>query len=322
MNSSQSHCLPVLAALTIVQPSVGDAPATRVAPELQRIIVLERHAYCFREEPRALTTPAPLVEYDWHSNDSPRAVREYYLEDVWTQVRMPMAWTISGGAVHTILDYGVLTGMRHWPIAALVPGKNRRHPLGLEKVPFGPARPTVHTVRPILSLASGRYALTETGLDTHSTDASAAGSYRDVFVDLRPLEEGAFELFVAVEGRLSVWSGNNEDWQFMRIVPTPVKKPFLVFDDGRRLVTERNGDWCIIGPLEAAEPEARPIIAKDANKPLILVEDVVAKRNYFRMGDNLMDDRGMVLERLDTSEPLEDQMREVVYKVVLRRGDR
>ncbi len=190
--------------------------------------------------------------------------------------------------------------------------------------------------------------LTESG---YRTKAPGWFEIKEVYFDFRVLDEKRIELLMTMDGKPSLWeydgTQDTEEWKnrpsragetIIRDADEPVllesgwhhKKnlsvtidgPFLWIQDPQYVVAEREGNWCVIGPLDAAEPEVRPIITKDADHPLVLVEDVAAKANYFRMGDKLMDDRGVVIERIDTSRPLDNQMREIASEIVLRRRDK
>lgn len=153
----------------------------------------------------------------------------------------------------------------------------------------------------------------------------------DLHYDLHPIVEGRLDLYVTVDGDLYRWlfdktigSGKQwsfgDAWQLEAKYDFKLQGPFLFLGTiGKGVVAERDGQWSVIGPLDAEEPDARVIVARDQELPLNLVEDVHAKKDYFRQGKRLFDDRGRFIAAINTLAGHDDQLREVVSKVVARR---
>jgi hypothetical protein len=135
------------------------------------------------------------------------------------------------------------------------------------------------------------------------------------------------EVLLTADGRPSVWRLDADAavpvglWPWTRLAEydTTIDGPFLWMRDPQFVVAEREGTWCVIGPLEAAAPNVRPIVAKDADNPLYLVEDLHSGKDYFRIGEKLLDDQGRPVGTVDLSKSPDDQLREVISQVISRR---
>lgn len=145
--------------------------------------------------------------------------------------------------------------------------------------------------------------------------------------DIRAVDDWHVELLMTADGRPSVWRLEaspdvpRHEWRWMRLAeyPSTIEGPFLWMQDPQYVVAEREGQWCVIGPIDAEKPEVRPIVAKESGQPLYLVEDVHAGKDYFRIGGKLLDDQGRAVDTIDQSKSPDDQLREVISQVVARR---
>ncbi len=269
--------------------------------------------------------------------------------------RISMRWRVVGNTLYmaSYSDYGTggyWAGLARFPLRFLIPYPKPTEAF-VHSTPGYPelrGQTTQIRVSPVSWAAGKALTLTESGYRTKAPDWFET---KEVYFDFRVLDEKRVELLMTMDGKPSLWeydgTQDREEWKnrpsragetiirdadepvllesgwhHKRNLSVTIDGPFLWMQDPKYAVAEREGNWCVIGPLNAAEAEVRPIIAKDAEHPLVLVEDVAAKANYFRLGDKLMDDSGAVIERVDASKPLEDQMREVVSNVVLLRRDR
>jgi hypothetical protein len=145
--------------------------------------------------------------------------------------------------------------------------------------------------------------------------------------DIRAVDEWHVELLMTADGRPSLWRLHaaadipRHKWEWTRLVeyPSTIEGPFLWMRDPLYIVAERDRQWSVIGPIDAEEPQARPIVAKEAEVPLYLVEDVHIGKDYFRSGGKLLDEQGRAVGTIDLSKSPDDQLREVISQVISRR---
>ena len=352
---ARNGCLFVLVSLALHSCAVSQvtAPDNRHASAMHRVMIIEGEAYSFGQRQGEETFGPSFIRFSLLDEGGGQGERWYNLWSWPVHLGgIPMRWAVHGTTLYTAIhaDYGPggqPTSVTRWPIGLMIPGRGAMLDLN-----DGAARKvadacTGFSINPVSVAMMGGVELTQTGYRQ-----PVATGYRGsgVYFDFQVLDEKRVELLMTIDGRPSLWEydGTQDEkgwqerviesekvgtapseprlarrgWHHKKNLSVTIDGPFLWMQDPQYVVAEREGMWCVIGPLHSDEPHVRPIIAKDADKPLILVEDVMAKRNYFRLGDKLMDDRGAVIERVDASKPLDDQMREVVSKVVLRRRDR
>ena len=117
-------------------------------------------------------------------------------------------------------------------------------------------------------------------------------SPKNLYYDFRGLGKTRLELYVTVKGKIHRWLFDGKEWWLSKIFDVSIDSPFLICNDGNTVVTERDGDWCLIGPLDAEKPTVRRIVEKQEGEPLMLIEDVVTKTNYFEHEGTLLDENG------------------------------
>ena len=138
--------------------------------------------------------------------------------------------------------------------------------------------------------------------------------------DIRAVEESIVELFITIDNALSTWRCDGTDWTHLRDYKQTIEGPFIVTRDGRFIITEVAGQWSLIGPLDEPGSRVVNIVAKNADEPLILVEDDAQTAKYFWLRDKLMDDTGQIVHTVSASATnFDDRFRDVVAFVVSRR---
>ena len=146
------------------------------------------------------------------------------------------------------------------------------------------------------------------------------GLAKVVHYDIRAIDDTQVELFMTADGELSKWLFDGKTWKNERHYDLKVTGEFLVFDDGRALVTELDGEWSLIRDIETDDPAVGPFVDRVEAVPLTLVEDKIEKKNFFLHRDKLLDDTGRELFTVRASRDHTDRLRKVIDFVVSRRG--
>jgi len=120
----------------------------------------------------------------------------------------------------------------------------------------------------------------------------------EVHYDFRALDDESLDLVVAVDGRLSRWLFEGEEWRQRRTYNFRVDGEFMILEDGASLVAQREDRWCVFSGFEEGEAKVTPIVAVDGNEPMTVVDDVDAKRSFLHYRDGLYDAEGHVVERI------------------------
>lgn len=142
----------------------------------------------------------------------------------------------------------------------------------------------------------------------------------EVFYDLRTVDEERLELFMTVDGQLSKWVFDGKSWNYDRSYNLQVFGPFLILDTGNSMVAQCNDAWSVIRYFEKQHAQCEPLTDGVNGAPLTLVEDKVARTNYFLHRDRLLDDKGRSLATLRRSDNETDRVRQAIDAVVARRA--
>ena len=110
--------------------------------------------------------------------------------------------------------------------------------------------------------------------------------------DIRALDEVQLELYVTADGKLQRWLYDGQTWRLTMDYKFKLDGPFLVFHDGKSIVTQREKDWCVLSALDDQTPGVRRLMQKIDDTPLTLVEDVFAGKQYFEYRGKLYDESG------------------------------
>lgn len=168
---------------------------------------------------------------------------------------------------------------------------------------------------PICGAVTGLY-VNWNGKDTLSDPAKI------VHYDIRALDENRVELFLTADAKLYKWLYDGKKWKNEALYPVRVDNEFLVLGDGKSLVTDQFGQWCIIRNVEDADAACEPIADRVESEPLTLVEDKVEQKNYFLHRDKFLDDRGRELWTVGDARDHNERVGRVIDFVVARRQGR
>ena len=166
------------------------------------------------------------------------------------------------------------------------------------------------SITPAKEALTGFMSLTDEGFERTMPPAPHVVQY-----DIRAVNDTVIELFMTVDQRLTKWVYDGKQWKHLRNYPIEIKGEFLVCQDGRSLVTERDGNWSVV-EFEAAEPIFKAITERVPDQPLTLVEDTVEKQTYFEHRGDVFDKAGVKvwaapsgLKRNDRAQALVDFVR-------------
>lgn len=312
-------------------PATATNPNPR-PPMLQRARVLDSRTYVLDfDVPRGPLTPA-LLELD---NDSEESSYYYLFGIAQTAICTNCSltrWDVTDAVVFATYEFPIIhqrTGpvLFRYPRSALISRADGRDcldrsNLGPESnLPGGLPAPNYIGIAPIRAayMAFDGWKIgdepIQDGLHVSSKGIPV------IHYDIRALNDVQIELYMTLDGKLSKWLYDGVKWTLREEFTVEIEGPFFVRGTGSSLVAERNGEWCVIGPLDAEDPEVIRIIEKDAKQPLFLIEDMHAKKDYFSQGNRLMDDRGRVIGNINAFAAPDDQLREVVERVVSRRAE-
>jgi len=165
-------------------------------------------------------------------------------------------------------------------------------------------------ITPAKKALTGFMSLTDEGFERTMPPAPHVVQY-----DIRAVNDTVIELFMTVDRHLAKWVYDGKQWKHLRNYPIEIKGEFLVCQDGRSLVTERDGNWSVV-EFEAAEPIFKAITERVPDQPLTLVEDTVEKQTYFEHRGDVFDKAGVKvwaapsgLKRNDRAQALVDFVR-------------
>lgn len=126
--------------------------------------------------------------------------------------------------------------------------------------------------------------------------------------DVIPISEHRLRVYFTAGGDLSIWETDGEKWELVKDHVMMIEGPFLVLDQGRSALVQRNGKWGLLAPLGEASPQFTAIVERDGDEPIRVAEDRDAGVNYFIYKDDILDAQGRVLDRvppgLDSEERL------------------
>lgn len=290
--------------------SVGAMEPEPRPPSLQRTKVLNTRAYLFDfDMPRGPGTPA-LAEIPNVSGGNARGGVYYYLFGVVRRVSTsgsPLRWDVSNGMVFCTrqsrpahLHLGPV--LSRYPTNALISGPDDgRDSLDRSKLGQGTDSPT--GLPPPNYIGLGPIRAAYMGLDgwqvgdepiQHGLHTSSNG-IPVVHYDVRALDDVRVELYMTVNGKLSRWLFDGEKWTLAKNYSAIINGPFLVCKEGNAIIAEKDAHWCIIEPLDNRNPAIRQIVKRVPGEPLVLVEDLIAGRNYFQQQGKLYDENAAAI---------------------------
>lgn len=269
------------------------------APSLQKVVLWDTNSYAFEfATSRGAALPA-LIEAGANSQGE-RTLEKYYLFGM-THGRphippvQPLRWDTKEHTLFAAREFPASFGpptprIFRYPIRALVQRSEwsdclERGELG-DEIPSPKSWPAPHYV----DLDPIRAALLK-GMVVRNDLSAPKGSA--IHYDIRALDATRIELYMTVNGKLSLWLFDGETWTLRHNYSISVDGPFLICDDGKSIVTKRKDDWCLLGELNAKQPKVQRIVKSSPDEPLTLVEDKMTGINYFEYGGALYDANGV-----------------------------
>ena len=313
--------------MTLAQPSDGND--TKVAhPTMQRVSLMSDRALFFEfAVARGPGTPA-LIEIGIGAGVSrdgtlyfPFGVLRRIHTDSW-----PFRWSIADSAIYCTQ---LVAGLAPWP----APPGLYRYPSNALAAGPDDGRWPLDDARILASFrTAGRSASLDYGSCIPIRDAlhgfhrgwgteqpRSGDSAKVVHYDIRALDEKQVELYLTADGELYKWLYDGKAWKYGRVYPVPVANEFLVLENGKSLVTDQEGKWCLIRNIEDDNAKCEPLAERVEGQPLTLVEDRVEHTGYFLHRDRVLDDKGRTLATLRPSTNDTDRVRQAVDAVVARR---
>ncbi len=345
MTSSKAYivqsrlCLSVIVVLTTALCGVGTAGAgsdigtpRTGEPALQRLKVVDGGTYFFDfAVPRGKGSPAleklPVVS-ELHEGQA--AIRYFLfgaMEGANTP-RFPLRWDIAENTLlctFKMLEAHQPTGpsLFRYPLDAVVVGPDDgRWPLDPNKVPgrFNESRgfsaPNYVGCNPIGEALQGFHRGWREGKNRVGEPAKV------VHYDIRALDDYRVELYMTADGELFKWLYDGKTWKYERDYAVKIPNEFLILGNGKSLLTDQDGGWCIVRDIEREDATFDPIVDRVEGEPLTLVEDKVEQKTFFLHRDRLLDDTGRELFTARASRDHTDRLRKVIDFVLSRRVPR
>lgn len=138
--------------------------------------------------------------------------------------------------------------------------------------------------------------------------------------DLYFASNGVLNLYVTVNSGLTYWTYDNKEWKYIRKYDFKVEGPFFVTDNGNSIVLQREGKWCVISGIESDETTIEPIAVVQKDVPLILIEDVTAKKQYLDLDGRVFDMKGMEIEHYPDLKNFDDRA-EVLFDFIIKQRE-
>lgn len=295
-------------------------------PTLQRALVVPEIALFFDfDSARGAATPALIAI---RTNN---AIANKYYPFGGLRPIHSLSWPFRWSLVDSVLFCSQsLTGLPPWPAApglfrfplgALLDGPDDgRWPIEDDKIPvsFRDASKEKSLnldygcIAPVRDAIHGLHGTWKEGTNLNGDAAKA------VYFDVRAINENTVELFMTADGELYKWLYDGRNWKNLKHYDLRVEGEFLVFDEGRSLVFQRDGKWATMRNIDEATPVVRDLADRVEDEPLILVEDRVSRTNHFIDRDRLLDQDGREISRLQRG-LARDRIREAIETVITRR---
>lgn len=311
-----------------IERKVPHAPAP---PSLQRMKVLNAHSYAFDFAAAHGPAAPALVQISnmRGTGEDDRTTYYYLLGNMPANTHLePLRWDANGGMIvctypHVVPGTGPF--LNRYPIHALVSRSNMVSALDRSRLdhrsvgPYGRPAPNYGGLAPIGAAHLGLEGW-ELGDEPMGNGLHMCGKCIPVtHYDIRALDDSQVELFVTMNDKLSRWLFDGKKWTFRRNYPGTINGPFLICDEGNALVAEVDGHWCLVRGFDKQNAEVRQIVKKTDNEPLVLVEDLVARTNYFQLGGRLYDENGAGLWTVRRGQHSSTQFKSIVDYVCSRR---
>lgn len=327
-------------ALFVDSTVAGDSELTTRQQTLQRMRVLGTKSYVFDFSDINGITGRSLVELvNMGQAGNTTAVRFYLFgldrgvvkPKVLNGVDCPLRWALSNKMIFVTREFRGVPPEAPWllryPLEALVirpdgtteiewsKFKRRDPPL---RADLGP-RLDYTILAPIAWTRMGLEGWKEgDGLVVDGLRASQAG-IPIVHYDVRALDDVRVELYMTVNGKFSKWVFDGKKWTLSTNYPRRINGPFLICNGGSALVAEVDGHWCLVRSFDKQTAEVSQIAKKTDNEPFVLVEDIVARKNYFQYKGTLYDENRVQVSAVPSGSNRLNQLKSVVDSVRSRR---
>ncbi len=123
----------------------------------------------------------------------------------------------------------------------------------------------------------------------------------DVFYDIRAVNGETIDLYLAVDGKISIWRFNGTDWKYIRMLPSEVKGVFRLCANGSAALTVHDDQWCVISLETVGKTKTIPIASVKSDELPWIVENNIAKETLFVSGRNVIDLSGKILETVPSA---------------------
>ncbi len=304
---AQSVCLPSIL-VGLGSPQVAARPDGRV---FERVVIegdIARALCCARaampgKPLLAVATQSQVELYDVFGGSQPLSNPHF-------------GWTLGGGDVAFKTSSIPRLGLCHitrYPLFALI------HPLPPSANPFDVSKLSPEWINAhhpdwidssfadVFSyelIMQGGVKWTEEGLP-----GNVATSRKEViFLDIVGQSRTSVRLFMTVDSDLSIWETSDRqtsvratdgrNWRLIRDHAGTIKGPFLALDNGKSFVAAQDDDWGVFGKAHGNQLQFTPLVRREGDEPLLVVEDRDGGVNYFVHNGVILDGEGDAMERL------------------------
>jgi hypothetical protein len=336
-NSGRTFGVSVMAMVSVLQPCFGTGEESTLRPPLlQRVEISDKHSHSFDfSGPRGPGTPVLVrtsTSHDLEAKAIP--VDRYYVLGVNGNAYRrdePFRWGISEEAVfctfslphvHQRIGPTILRFPRQFLVAGPDDGRSAidQKRLGNRfSSPNGSPAPNYVGLSPVHAALMGFEGWKIGDLPLGDGVQMSKKGHPKVSYDIHGLDASRIELYMTVDGKLSRWLFDGKEWTLRENYAIEIEGPFLVCEQGKSLVTARDGRWCLLKGIDTENPSVTPIIDVSETNPLRLIEDRSARKAFLELGGDLFDTSGKRIARIPKSVKPENRVREIVRNVRAQR---
>jgi len=310
----------------IMSANAGPTDPDRIAaiPTLQRVKIFENKALSFDfTGPRGPRIPRLLAIAE--ALDGPVATQPvfYYIFATLQGANdpdFPLRWGCADGVVFCTMKYPAIhepTGptLQRFPIDAIVvkpddgcsPFDSTK--LGNRYTSPSDGGPPPHYV------GCGPVAMALQGRHRWKGERGGGDPVKQVFLDIRALDDTQVELYMTGDGQLVKWLFDGATWKYIRTYDLRLNGEFMALEGDTMLVAVQDNRWCAFSGFEDGEAKVTPIAEVDDHEPMTVVDDVDAKRSFLHFKDTLYDAEGRAVQRIAAGLASAEKVRELANAV-------
>lgn len=306
-------------------------------PKLELVYVIGSDLYAF--VPDSTAPPRPVFVQGSHESGA-FTLYDYHIfqGSAPYSAASDFSWDVEDGVLFTSTSYKLgpnhSTNITAWPIARLNKGSPRQgeadRPVDMEPEEWASwSGANSLSLNPVSAAEQGWLVLRDDGFAE-----TLPQQRQDVHYDFAVINRDRFRLVLSINGRLSAWTFDRSSqvpantrlgpWRHLRTWSDELRidGPFLLLQDGDTLVAEQKGTYGLLPVAVDAPSTLVPLVRREGDEPLLVVEDRSAGVNYFVYNGIVLDEKGETVERLPHRLSSEEQLAHLLRVVLDRRSDK